>query len=375
MAAVTRSRSRPMPSPRPGGGALPCRRTPATGRAPHRAAGVPSVMPTSTRPRRGVVRRVGLRATAPSTARSCASLASTSSPPARTASPARRSACAGRRSPRALASRASAASHDLRRATSPSGSCPWASRTVSGTVNSGAPPSPCSRSIEARWRRMSSIASGGTRSRTIATDVPRSAACAQQVPRHRVGVASGGGHEEPQVGGGRAAGSPAPGWRGRPSRCRGRRAAPAPGAARRGDQPHGRRVVTAGTVRPAPASPTPTGGAGQPGEDPRSGEPAGVRGVVDQHRRAGGRPQHTGARDRRADQGVDQRGLAGAGGAADDREQRRVQRRQPREDVVVQLLQQRAPACSAAVSAPVRSSGSAACCHGVTKGADGCEQS
>ena len=57
-----------------------------------------------------------------------------------------------------------------------SGSRPAASRAASGMPKSGAAARPCSRSIEARWLRMSAIASGGTRSRTIATAVPRSAA-------------------------------------------------------------------------------------------------------------------------------------------------------------------------------------------------------
>ena len=78
--------------------------------------------------------------------------------------------------PRACASRARAANQERSRSTSTSASRPAVSRTVSVTVNSGAPARPCSRSIEARWLRISSIASGGTRSSTIATDVPRAAA-------------------------------------------------------------------------------------------------------------------------------------------------------------------------------------------------------
>ena len=50
---------------------------------------------------------------------------------------------------------------------------------------------------------------------------------AQQLPRHRVGVPGGGGDEQPEVGGRRAAGWPGRGWPGPPSRCRGRPAAPA----------------------------------------------------------------------------------------------------------------------------------------------------
>ena len=62
-----------------------------------------------------------------------------------------------------------------------------------------------------------------------------------------------------------------------------------------------------------------------------------VVGVADEHRGAGGRAQHPGGGDRRADQAVDQRGLAGAGRAADDGEQRGVEAAQPGQQVVVEL--------------------------------------
>ena len=45
-----------------------------------------------------------------------------------------------------------------------------------GDAEDGAVDKPCSRSIEARWLRMSAIASGGTRSSTMAMAVPRSEA-------------------------------------------------------------------------------------------------------------------------------------------------------------------------------------------------------
>ena len=85
-----------------------------------------------------------------------------------------------------------------------------------------------------------------------------------------------------------------------------------------------------------------TGAAGQAGQDPGAGEPALVGRVVDQHRRAGGGSQHPAAGDVLPHQGVDQGGLARTGRAADHREQRGVERLQARDDVVVELLEQRA---------------------------------
>ena len=53
-----------------------------------------------------------------------------------------------------------------------------------------------------------------------------------------------------------------------------------------------------------------------------------------------GRPQHAGRAHVSADQRVDQRGLAGARGAADHREQRRVDAAQPGDQVIGQLADQ-----------------------------------
>ena len=75
----------------------------------------------------------------------------------------------------------------------------------------------------------------------------------------------------------------------------------------------------------------------EPGQDAVVLEPGDVRRVAGEHRRPGGRAQHAGRADLRADQGVDERGLARAGGAADDHEQRRVHARQARQEVVVDL--------------------------------------
>ena len=83
------------------------------------------------------------------------------------------------------------------------------------------------------------------------------------------------------------------------------------------------------------------GGAGDPlevGQQPVLAEPDGVVGVVDQHRGPGRRPQHAGLGDPVADQRVHQRGLAGAGGAADHGQQRGVDGHQPRQHVVLELV-------------------------------------
>ncbi len=77
---------------------------------------------------------------------------------------------------RAFASRASAESHACSRPIRSGPSSPSGPSVVSGTVNTGARPRPCSLSIETRCGRTSSTASGGTRSSTTATDVPRSEA-------------------------------------------------------------------------------------------------------------------------------------------------------------------------------------------------------
>ena len=73
------------------------------------------------------------------------------------------------------------------------------------------------------------------------------------------------------------------------------------------------------------------------GQQPVRAEPVRVVGVVHQHRRAGGRSEHAGRGHPRADQRVDQGGLAGAGRAADHGEHRRLEGHQPRDHVVLEL--------------------------------------
>ena len=79
----------------------------------------------------------------------------------------------------------------------------------------------------------------------------------------------------------------------------------------------------------------------RPGSIALGEEGAGVVRVVHEHGRAGGRPQDAGAGHLAPRDGVDQRRLAGAGGAADDGEQRGVEPAQPGQQVVVELAEQR----------------------------------
>ena len=132
--------------------------------------------------------------------------------------------------------------------------------------------------------------------------------------------------------------------------------------------------------------PRPAGGAGDAGqarEHAVAGERGQVGGGADQDRRPRGGPQHARRGHRCAHQAVHERGLAGAGRAADDGEQRRVEVEQAREEVVVDLVghararrggrrrprawpgpAERPPACSAAPSG-LRAAGAAGRSHSV----------
>ena len=154
---------------------------------------------------------------------------------------------------------------------------------------------------------------------------------AQEVPRHLVCVPRGRGDEQPQVGGREQLGREhtvalldrvdVGGVEDRQARRhRGR-----------GDQLEGLGVVGL------------PGDALELGQQPVLPEPLRVVGVVHQHRRAGGGPQHAGRGDAGPDQRVHQGRLAGAGGAADDREQRRVEGHQARDDVVLELVDHLGP--------------------------------
>ena len=207
---------------------------------------------------------------------------------------------------------------------------PSASSATSGTVKIGAVGRPCSRSIAARWGRISSTASGGDAVEDDGDGRAPLGGGAQQVPRDGVGVAGGGRDEEPEVGGGQQLAASSR-LAGRPSRCRGRRAGPC--------RPGGR---TSRRAAPCPAadSPGPPGDAREAGEDALVGEPL----------RSWGWCTSTGlvvvgrstpdAADLGADDGVDEGRLAGAGGPSDDREERGVDGAQPRQDVVVELLEE-----------------------------------
>ena len=148
---------------------------------------------------------------------------------------------------------------------------------------------------------------------------------AQIVPGHGVGVTGGGGDEEPQVGGGQQLGRQRPvlgdhrvdvggvqdGQAGRQGRL-------------------GHQLQSLGVGHPV-------GAAAEPRQDPVGAEPAGVAGVMDEHRRAGGRTDHARRAHHASDHRIDQGRLAGAGRAADHRQQRRLQPAEPRQDVVVEL--------------------------------------
>ena len=153
----------------------------------------------------------------------------------------------------------------------------------------------------------------------------------QEVPGDRVGVAGRGRDEEPQVGGGEQLGGElAVGGDDRVD----------VGGVEQGEPGASDGAATSWSVRwsvPAPLVRVSPGSTRSP-ENQRH-----VVGVADQHGRAGGGAQHPGGGDLRADQAVDQRRLARAGGAADDGEQRGVEAAQPGEDVVVELADELGP--------------------------------
>ena len=103
------------------------------------------------------------------------------------------------------------------------------------------------------------MASGGTRSSTIATDGAAFGGLAQQVPGHGVGVAGGGGDEQPQVGGGEQLGGQLPVGPDDRVDVGGVQQRQPGGQRGRGDQPHG---DAPGRPR-RPACRRRTGGAGQ----------------------------------------------------------------------------------------------------------------
>ena len=182
------------------------------------------------------------------------------------------------------------------------------------------------RACAARWRAISRDASGGTRSSTTASAVLRCwAVCSRSQ-----GTASAYRAADVQKIQRSAAASSWPASRGsrrRPSRCPGASSSASPRGTRRARR-------RAGPAPPAPASPVARDSSGRirsPVNQPS------VRGMADQHRAAGRRPQPPGAADVAPTRRVDQGGLAGAGRPADDRQQRGVEPAQPGQQVVVDL--------------------------------------
>lgn len=179
---------------------------------------------------------------------------------------------------------------------------------------------------------------------------------AQQVPGQRVGVAGGGGDQDPDVGradqlGGEFTVAGDQGVdvggveEGQAARERVVAFQPEFG-------PGGLAAVGGVVVAPDPLAYGP--GARQPGQHARVGEPGAVLGMAHQHRRTGGGAQDTRFADTTADKRVDKSRLARACRSADDREQRRLGRGQPRYQVVVQLGQEFLPGAAGAAGSGQR---------------------
>ena len=150
----------------------------------------------------------------------------------------------------------------------------------------------------------------------------------EQAPGDGVGVARGGGDEEPGVRGG--------------EQLPGERAVglhDGVDVGRVEQREPGRQVVGRHELQPARTGGAP-GRADEAGEDAVVLEPADVGRVARQHGGAGGRPQHPGGAHLGADQAVDERRLARPGGAAHDHQQRRVHLAQARQQIVADLPRQ-----------------------------------
>lgn len=167
---------------------------------------------------------------------------------------------------------------------------------------------------------------------------------AQEVPGDGVGVAGGGGDHHPDVGGGDEFGGEQAVAGDQGVDVGGVEEGEAAGQGRGGLDAQDGGVGAAGVVVlvevGAGAAAVVPGGvrdAGEAGQDAAGAEPVVVVGVADQDRGAGGGAQHARFADLPSDQGVDQGGLAGAGGAADDREEGRLGGAEARQQVVVEL--------------------------------------
>ena len=158
----------------------------------------------------------------------------------------------------------------------------------------------------------------------------------QQLPDRRVGVPAGAGHEQPQVGGveelvGEVVSARAP-----PSRCPGCRAARSPWTCPR------LAASTSSPSRPGRARPS-CRTRGSVGRNMFSANQWMSSGWQASTGRVGGRPPYPGRADLRADDAVDQGGLAGPGGADQGHQQRRGGPPHPGQQVVVDLAEQLAP--------------------------------
>jgi len=165
---------------------------------------------------------------------------------------------------------------------------------------------------------------------------------AQQVPRDGVGVARGGGDEQPQVRGGQQLGRDLPVLVDHRVDVGGVDDRETLGQAAGGADLQLRVNGGVGGRRRGRG----VGGDAHPGEGRQDAvvlEPGGLRGVVQEQGPAGGGPDRGGGRDVDPEQGVHQGGLAGAGGPPDDREERRVQALVTGQHVVVELVHQVLP--------------------------------
>ena len=149
---------------------------------------------------------------------------------------------------------------------------------------------------------------------------------AQEAPRHLVGVPGGGGDEEPQVGGGQQLGG-----QGAVALLHGVDVGGVedgePGGIVVGRDQLQRRGSLVGRVTRS-----------RSGSSRSWPNQCASSGWCTSTGRARRRPQHARLGHPVPDEGVDQRRLAGAGGAADDGQQRRVEGHEPRQDVVLELV-------------------------------------
>ncbi len=156
----------------------------------------------------------------------------------------------------------------------------------------------------------------------------------EQFPGHGVGVAVGGGDEEPQIGGGKqflGQGAVFFGDRVDIGRVDER------DAARQGRRGYGHERLRNQRVGTGQALPLLHAGAGQGRQKTVGGQGGLVFGAVEQHGVAGGGSNRAGLGEGFAQQGVDQGGFAGAGGSANHDGKRAVHAGAAGQDVIVKL--------------------------------------